>query len=829
MAGANVLIAGTTTGTATNLNGRFSLSVASFPVTVTVSFIGFDAKDVTITSATEVSIMLSAGISMDDVVVVGSRANPRTVIDSPVPIDNIKAAELLSTGQLSFDKMLAYSVPSFNSSQQAVSDATAHFDPADLRGMGPSRTLVLVNGKRKSQSALVYINDTPGKGEVGVDMKSIPAAAIDRVEILRDGASAQYGSDAIAGVINVVLKENVDQTTVNVFSGATTESDGFHVGYNLNTGLKIGDKGFLNLTHSFLDAQETNRAGRPGRDDLFGVDGNNPWIKANPDLGMRVGEPNMTTGDVFFNGQYALSSNVDFYAFGGETIRKGTSYALYRTPYWVPDPFNLLHEAGTVYQGFHPTFETNVDDNSLALGVRGSKNGWNFDLSNATGSNSVGFIVNNSLNRNMGADSPTHFNVGGYEFSSNVTNFDVTRRLNKISVAAGTEFRRENFQAFAGDPASYGAGGGPQSFPGLQPQNEVDENRYSMGVYGDVGFDASDELFVGGALRYENYSDFGQNVSWKINGRLKFWENKATFRASASTGFRAPSLHQIYLSNIQTLVSGGTVSNQGTFNNESPVLRSLEVDRLKEETATNMTAGVALTPRDDLYVSVDLYQIDVDDRIVYSSSIASSDQSTLVGRLLNDFNITSMKFFTNAIDTQTRGVDVVANYDFEAGGAKYTLNLGVNVNDVQIQGQVNTPDPIADANVNLFDRKEQSRIISARPSDKIHLGLTYRRGDWTAVLANTRFGEVTWQHADDAAKDQTFAAKILTDLIVDYKVSDLVTLGLNINNIFDVYPDAIDTHGDVVTDLGGRFKYPWEVNQFGFMGTRYALNLKLTL
>lgn len=766
---------------------------------------------------------------MDDVVVVGSRANPRTVIDSPVPIDNIKAAELLSTGQLSFDKMLAYSVPSFNSSQQAVSDATAHFDPADLRGMGPSRTLVLVNGKRKSQSALVYINDTPGKGEVGVDMKSIPAAAIDRVEILRDGASAQYGSDAIAGVINVVLKENVDQTTVNVFSGATTESDGFHVGYNLNTGLKIGDKGFLNLTHSFLDAQETNRAGRPGRDDLFGVDGNNPWIKANPDLGMRVGEPNMTTGDVFFNGQYALSSNVDFYAFGGETIRKGTSYALYRTPYWVPDPFNLLHEAGTVYQGFHPTFETNVDDNSLALGVRGSKNGWNFDLSNATGSNSVGFIVNNSLNRNMGADSPTHFNVGGYEFSSNVTNFDVTRRLNKISVAAGTEFRRENFQAFAGDPASYGAGGGPQSFPGLQPQNEVDENRYSMGVYGDVGFDASDELFVGGALRYENYSDFGQNVSWKINGRLKFWENKATFRASASTGFRAPSLHQIYLSNIQTLVSGGTVSNQGTFNNESPVLRSLEVDRLKEETATNMTAGVALTPRDDLYVSVDLYQIDVDDRIVYSSSIASSDQSTLVGRLLNDFNITSMKFFTNAIDTQTRGVDVVANYDFEAGGAKYTLNLGVNVNDVQIQGQVNTPDPIADANVNLFDRKEQSRIISARPSDKIHLGLTYRRGDWTAVLANTRFGEVTWQHADDAAKDQTFAAKILTDLIVDYKVSDLVTLGLNINNIFDVYPDAIDTHGDVVTDLGGRFKYPWEVNQFGFMGTRYALNLKLTL
>jgi len=251
--GTNVIVQGTSTGTSTNQNGEFELSVPSLPAKLLFSFIGYSQKVVEVTSGEALEVLLEADTQLEDVVVVGSRFAARSIIDSPVPIDNIKFEDLQSTGQPTFDKMLMYSVPAFNSTQQTISDATAHFDPADLRGLGPSRTLVLINGKRKNPSALVYINDTPGKGEVGVDMKSIPAAAIKRVEVLRDGASAQYGSDAIAGVLNIILKDEVEYTNINFLSGITTQGDGRMIGYNVNTGFKIGEKGFLNLTTSFSE------------------------------------------------------------------------------------------------------------------------------------------------------------------------------------------------------------------------------------------------------------------------------------------------------------------------------------------------------------------------------------------------------------------------------------------------------------------------------------------------------------------------------------------------------------------------------------------------
>lgn len=265
---------------ATDLDGNFSIRVLALPATLTISYVGYATQNVEATKSDIGTIQLVAGNMLNDVVVVGSRFAPRTVITAPVPIDNIRSAELLATGQTSFDKQLMYTVPGFNSTNQTISDATAHFDPFDLRGLGPSRTLVLINGKRKNASSLVYINDTPGKGEVGVDMKSIPAAAIDRIEVLRDGASAQYGSDAIAGVINVILKKDYTFSTANVYTGVTTEGDGLFYGYNVNTGFKIGDRGYVNVTHSFSDQAETNRAGTPGQDYLFEV--NDAWTQANP-------------------------------------------------------------------------------------------------------------------------------------------------------------------------------------------------------------------------------------------------------------------------------------------------------------------------------------------------------------------------------------------------------------------------------------------------------------------------------------------------------------------------------------------------------------------
>ncbi|MGB1207398.1 MAG: TonB-dependent receptor [Chitinophagales bacterium] len=824
--GVNITVKNTSRGTITDFDGNFEI-VAVPPVTLTFSYIGYAPTEKIVKTTEAFEVKMTEGVELAGTTITAGKLFRRTNTDSPVPIDNINAEDLLATGQPSFDKMLHYSVPSFNSTQQTVSDATAHFDPADLRGLGPSRTLVLVNGKRKSQSSLVYINDTPGKGEVGVDMKSIPASAIERIEVLRDGASAQYGSDAIAGVINVFLKDNT-YTDVNVFSGITTEGDGFNAGYNLNTGFNLGKRGFMNVTTEFSQQKETNRAGEPGKDDLFGVDGSNEWIQANPALGMRVGTPNMTSGSVMFNASMPVN-NVEFYSFGNLTYRKGQSYALYRAPYWVPDPHNIFHEEGTEYQGFQPTFETDILDNSIAFGARGETNGWKFDISNVSGSNTVDYTIGSTINTTLGADSKTNFNAGGYEFRSNVTNVDLGRQIGGLTFLIGTEFRTENFVANAGEEDSY-YDSGVQSFPGLQPQNEIDAIRYNVGAFLDLSYDITDDFLVGGAARFESYSDFGQNFSWKFNTRYKLLEDKLTVRASISTGFRAPSLHQIYLSNVQTLVSGGTVSNQGTFNNESPIVRKLEVPQLKDETAFNITGGVAVRPISGLTLSLDYYRIAVDNRIVYSSSIASSDTTILVGQILNDANITSLKFFTNAVNTISSGIDFVANYGFNINEkSKLNVNLGLNFNNTEIDGEITTPTPISAANFDIFDRKEQSRILSARPNDKIVLGLSYQIGGFRATLNNTRFGEVTWQHGTDPDKDQTFAAKIITDLNLKYDFTDKIGLGIAANNLFNVYPDEIDTKGDVVTDLGGRFRYPWEVNQFGFNGTTVSMNLNIKL
>lgn len=839
LVGAHIIVKGTTQGATTNLDGEFTMRVSSLPITLLLTYVGYVSKELKINEVSGlIEITLNAQEELDAVVIVGSRFNPRSVTTSPVPIDNVQVRDLIETGQPTFDKMLTYVVPSFNSSQQTVSDATAHFDPADLRGLGPSRTLVLINGKRKNPSSLVYINDTPGKGEVGVDMKSIPIAAIKRVEVLRDGASAQYGSDAIAGVINVILKDNVDYTSINVGSSVTKEGDGFTIGYNANTGFKIGTRGFINISTSFTEQKETNRAGSPGEDVLFGQDGSHPFIQENPDLKMRIGQPNMTSTDLFFNAMAKVDDNTELYGFGGITYRRGISYALYRTPYWVDDPFNIMHAPGTTYQGFQPTFESEILDNTLAFGLRGKKRDWNYDVSIDLGGNSVDYTVGNTLNVGLGQESPTDFNAGGYEFSHIVTNLDIAKSIGRANLSFGTEFRTENFISTPGEPASY-VSGGAQSFPGIQPTNAVDVNRYNFGVYGDLAVDITDNFLIGGAARLENYSDFGSNFTWKINARFKTSDDALVFRGSLSTGFRAPSLHQIYLSNIQTIISGGTVSNQGIFNNQSPVIRALQVPSLTDETSMNTSLGVGIQVNDWLSFTADAYGIEMKDRILFTSNISSTDTSKLVTQILEDYSVTSIKFFTNAVNTQTRGIDFVANLEDLALGTKSTLNItfSLNINKTKIQGKITTPDPISDAGVDIFDRKEQSRITTSRPSSKALLGTSLKIDKLTLILNLTRFGEVTWRHVDnglnvpfglvDEELDQTFSPKIITDLYLTYAINSNVNASFAINNLMDVYPDKIDDGGDFVTTLGGRFAYPWEVNQFGFAGMIFSGNLNV--
>ncbi|OEK09722.1 TonB-dependent receptor [Flavivirga aquatica] len=823
--GVSIVIKGTSSGTTTDFDGKYSITANNGDVLI-FSYVGYESQEATVTGGI-LDVTLQPGVALDAVVLVGNRSKPRSILDSPVPIDNIGLEELTNTGQPTVDKMLTYKVPSFNSTNQTVSDATAHFDPADLRGLGPSRTLVLVNGKRKNQSALVYINDTPGKGEVGVDLKSIPSAAIERIEVLRDGASAQYGSDAIAGVINMVLKKGVEYTTVNAKTGVTTEGDGFNFGVDLNTALTGDSGGYLNFTAGYYEQEKTNRAGTPGEDQLFGVLADDPvfgdWLAENPDLGMNIGQPELKKLDVFFNAGIPFKKcEGEFYAFGGLTYRKGKSFALYRTPYWVQDPFNLLHEAGTEYQGFQPTFETDVRDNNMTAGAKWKLFDFDVDLSGTYGRNAVDYEVNNSINPALGANSPTSFDVGAYTFSSTLANLDFSRNLGQVNIAFGAEVRGERFTAKAGEPASY-IMGGVQSFPGLQPSNEVKATRDNYGVYADLEWELIEELLIGGAVRYEDFSDFGDNTSWKVNARYSLGD-KGAIRGSYSTGFRAPSLHQIYLSNIQTLVSGGTISNQGTFNNVDPVIREgLGVPQLTAETSKNISAGITYKFDSNFSVSLDFYNVKVDDRVLFTGEIGfDGDTGTTnpVEQVLIDNSITSLKFFVNAVNTNTSGVDLVMNYrNIELGEGKLGATLAANFNETKIEGQIGTPSLLAANGYDIFNRKEQSRIISSRPKSKVLLGLDYNISKWNFILNNTYFGEVTWQHATTPANDQTFSGKVITDLVVNYKFCDKFSATVSASNLLDVYPDEIETRGDVVTDLGGRFRYPWEVNQFGFNGT----------
>ena len=835
--GVNVLEKGTSNGTTTTVNGEYTITIGK-NATLIFSHISFQTKEILVSGQLKIDVILAESeFLLNEIIITGSRSKPKTILSSPVPIDNIHATDLINTGQPTIDKMLTYKVPSFNSTNQTISDATAHFDPADLRGLGPSRTLVLINGKRKNLSALLYINDTPGKGEVGVDMKSIPAAAIERIEVLRDGASALYGSDAIAGVINMVLKRNVEFSTLNITSGITTQNDGFNFGADFNSAFNVGNNGgFINFSLGVYTQNITDRAGDPGEDPLFGIAANDSmwgsWLASNPDLGMTIGQPEIHKGDVFVNAEFPYSNGAgELYTFGGVTVRKGKSFALYRAPYWIPDTFNLFHQPGTEYQGFQPTFETDIIDENFTLGSKWKFGEYNVDLSGTFGSNGVNYTVNNSLNLALGASSPTSFDVGGYGFSIILADIDITRSFEKISLAVGTEVRQERFEARAGEEASY-IDRGVQSFPGLQPKNVVDEKRNSLGVYGDIEWEPTKGLLLGGAVRHENYSDFGDNTSWKVNTRYLFGNNSGTLRASYSTGFRAPSLHQIYLSNIQTLISGGTVSNQGTFNNVDPIIRNdLGVPQLTAETSKNYTAGITWRASSDLSFSLDYYNVKINDRVLFTGEIGyindSAGSPNPVEEILDANSTTSLKFFINAVNTITDGLDFIANYrNISFGQGNLDFTLAANFNKTKIKGQVAAPDILRTNGYDIFNRKEQSRITSARPNSKIILGADYSIGKFNITLNETWFGEVTWRHSDSAAFDQTFSGKVITDLILGFEFSARFSSRVSCNNLFNVYPDEIDSKGDPVTDLGGRFRYPWEVNQFGFNGT--IINASIT-
>ncbi len=832
--GVSVVVKGTTTGTTTDFDGNYSLS-ASNGATLVFSYVGYDTQEVLVSNSV-VNVTMQSGVALDEVMIIGNRSKPRTILDSPVPIDNIGVEELTSGGQPTIESMLTFKVPSFNAQNQAISDATAHYDPADLRGLGPSRTLVLINGKRKNQSAQVFLNRTPGKGEVGVDLKSIPTAAIERVEILRDGASAQYGSDAIAGVINMVLKKDAQFSTFTAKSGITSEGDGFNFATDFNTTFGFGEGGFINLTLGYYNQQFTNRAGTPGVADLP----DNPlpnwqqWAEDNPDLGMHVGQPDLEKGDVFVNMSHPLGENSEFYSFHGYTLRTGRSFAYYRAPYWRQSG---VGDSGFItapedFQGYQPTFEARIKDNINSVGIKMDLgDDWKGDLSLTYGKNSVDYTVNNSVNRDYLAEhgtSPRTFNPGGYSLSNVIGNLDFSKVFSDIvSASFGLEYKKEKFEAREGNPLSY-YGAGSDSFAGIKPEEAGEWDRNNFAAYAGVDFDVNEDLLLGVAGRYEDFSDFGDNFSWKVNGRYKLGE-KGALRASYSTGFRAPTLHQRHLTNSQYIIVASSPEPllQGTLANNNPAVEALGVPNLFAETSKNLSVGLTYKVDTNFSVSADFYQIKVDDRVLFSSQIGSDGDDTTtnqVEQILEDNGVVAVQFFINAGDTKTTGADLVLNYrNIEMGANKLHANLAANFNTTKIDA-ITTPDALAQNGYDIFARIEKGLITSARPKSKIIFGLDYEADKFDIGLYNTLFGKVTITSPDGSEFDQELSSKLATDLSLKYKFTDKLSLTGIINNIFDVYPD-VTLASTGTSQAGSRFVYSSEVQQLGQLGTNFSIGL----
>ncbi len=794
------VVKGTIIGTSTDGDGRYSLKVPVGTFDVVYSSVGYASKTVRVAFAENeektMDVVLEVSVrEMMEIVVVGSRSQERTVTDSPLPIDIFSFQEIATSGQNSFDKILQYRVPSFNTVQTPVNDATALLDPWEIRNMGVSRTLILINGKRKNMSALVYTQTSPSRGESATDISSIPLDAIKRVEILRDGASAQYGSDAIAGVVNVVLKDNTEGGYATMNTGVTNEGDGGRFGISLNNGSAIFEnKGFINYT---VDLSRVNEARRSGIVDAAGDAGDfgatlaevNNFLAYDKYAGNRNSSPATSAAKFMINTGVNVSDNTEFYANAGYYYKKVNSYANYRTPYWrTLAAFPYLKDFfgnGTAasYKGYVPTFEGDLIDYNTTFGFRSKKNGWNFDASLTFGFNSQDYTVFNSHNRSADTtatgthiyqeNSPISFKPGGTTFSHQVGNIDISKALtDKLSIGFGTEFRSETFEIITGDKASWD-GVGADSYAGNRPENSGVFNRYNFGGYIDVGYDVTKSFLVSITLRNEHYSDFGNAFVYKLSSRYKLFDDRITVRGSYSTGFKAPTLHQKYTQRVQySFVAGGGIQGIGLINNVSPQARLLGVKSLTPEESVNLTFGVGAKVNENIDVTFDYYNIFIADRIVISNRVASGANS--------------LEFFTNSIDTRTTGVDLVADYkNLELGPGTLGLSLAANVNlsnereggIPQVKG---TP---------VIDSTQEALFFTSRPSEKFILGATYEMEKIVVSLNNTYFGSTQFKQAGmDPNLKTVFDPAIVTDLAVTYDLMDNVSVAANINNVLDVTP-----------------------------------------
>lgn len=691
-------------------------------------------------------------------------------------------------------------------------------------------------------------------------MKSVPSAALERVEILRDGAAAQYGSDAVAGVINLVLKKSMDPF-VNTSYSVTSEGDGEQYQLETSFGVDIADKGYANFTFNYFDAKRTQRAGTVtsveneagywGVTDAsdFNTTDLTAFLDKNPSAGFQVGTPDMTITNFSYNMGYTLDeeTETEVYSFGMLTNRSGSTPQFARVPYWVTG-FEQIYPGQDF---FLAEMSPQIIDNTLSIGIKTVYNDWNFDLSSTTGKNRIDYYITNSFNQSYGGSSPSDFYNGAHQFSHIVNNLDVLRTFEgendtSISIAFGAEHRTERFVTEEGELASYNDATpdisdrtGSESFGGFKPENASDDYRSNIGIYTDISADLSKSWLVGGALRFEDYSDFGSNVSWKLNSRWKTDNDKLAIRGSVSSGFRAPSLHQMFYTAITTTLTANGIQQNGILNNSDPALRALGIPELNPETSNSIGAGISYRITRKLGFTLDVYQIDVNDRIALSGQVnPTGDAGSPIDQTLDAVNVGAAGFFLNAIDTRTKGIDLVFSYDnIIVGPGILSGSIAANFNRTDVTG-FNFPKFIENNNLQdaIFSREDISRVESWRPRQKIIASANYRIDKLTAGLSFMNYGAVTYRHASDASNDATFGGKTLTDINVSYELTDKLNLTMGVNNLFNVYPDtfadAYSSNGGVPNDRNldfvGRFKYLWQTTQFGIDGTRIFSKLAFT-
>lgn len=875
--GAGVVIKNTSTGTETDFDGNFTLNVPDDAKVLVVSFIGFQTKEVNIENINTVKVVLKpSSEQLDDIVIVGSRGKPRTDVERPVPIDVVEAAELNATGQTDLGQQVQFASPSFNSAKYGVNGTTNYADPASLKGMSPDQSLVLINGKRRHQFSTLNLNVAPGLGTIVTDLNSIPSGALKRIEILRDGAAAQYGSDAIAGIINLSLNNSTGKVTYNGTAGIHKMGDGATFKNSINYGFGLGkDASYFNFTLETFSFKGTNRSDTytgkiyPSAPADYGTTGpstNFPYDTDNPrkDRGVypegdfvvgNYGSNKNDTYQAFYNMGYPLKNDWRLYSFGGVSRKDILAYGFFR------NPARTSRAVLSVFpDGYVPELPGTSFDASTVFGVdRKTSDGWNYDLSYSFGRNYLDLFANNTTNPSMGSATPTKFKVGRYEFKQSIAEFNMSKAISEsLNLAFGAQYRDDNFVLHSGSPESYKVGPlatsgkdvGSSARPGIAKTDENDLSRSNFGVYVDVEKDFSEKFLLSGALRYENYSDFGGNLSGKLATRYKITDNFAV-RGSYNRGFRAPSLAQIGNRVNTSTVQNGSIVITKQVSSDDARLSKLGVKDPEAEISNNFNLGLtAKMANGKLLVTLDAFQINIDDRIVISERLNTS-KFPAVAALFPEAK--EIRFFTNHISTRTRGLDLVMSYK-KSFSEKSNLNasLAFTLNETEVISQKETPAEIlagADAkyqNTKLLGAVATELIEVAQPRNKLLLSLNYNIGKFGLTSRFTNFGSVKASSkglslddsnvikGEGANNVQIFSSKLLTDLAMSYRFNDNFRLTLGSNNIFDVYPDKYNNtrdgfKGQASSYASGQIPYSRNSNQFGFNGAYYYLGLNISL